>query len=237
MARGRLLAAIAGALLVLCVPTVAGAEAPAVGQWRVLLEVPDIVDVVGPRADGKLVLATQTGLLLLRPGGTARPFANGPGGYTASGGEPYIALASGSRVWGVRGCSFARGDVFALDAGTTRRRPSGASAGACSHPKSSPAASMRSTATERSSWSPIPGCRWAAISGSSRWDSCHSGSATARPLYFADLGAPGAPTEGTDALLVLRGQDLARASLRPGELLAATEEGHLTFVAGTFPRA
>ena len=41
------------------------------------------------------------------------------GGYTAGGGEPYIALASGSRVWGVAGCSFELGDVFALDAGST----------------------------------------------------------------------------------------------------------------------
>ena len=79
-------------------------------------------------------------------------------------------------------------------------------------------------------------------------------------VYFSDLGAPGSPTQGDDSLLVLRGQDLARASLRGGELLAATEaggttiavrcatsctvrrvaeglpathgEGHLTFVAG-----
>ena len=116
---GRLLAAIAGALVGLWVPTLAGAATPAVGQWRLLLKVPGIVDVVGPRADGRLVLATRTGLFLLRPDGAAQPFANGPGGYTASGGEPYIALASGSRVWGVTGCSFERSDVFALDADST----------------------------------------------------------------------------------------------------------------------
>jgi hypothetical protein len=80
-------------------------------------------------------------------------------------------------------------------------------------------------------------------------------------VYFSDPAAPGSPTQGDDSLLVLRGQDLARASLHPGELLAAAEgggttlaircqttctvrtvadglpathgEGHLAFVAGT----
>jgi hypothetical protein len=47
-------------------------------------------------------------------------------------------------------------------------------------------------------------------------------------VYFSDLGAPGSPTQGDDALLVLRGQDLARASLRSGELVAAAEGGGAT---------
>jgi hypothetical protein len=46
--------------------------------------------------------------------------------------------------------------------------------------------------------------------------------------YFSDLGAPGSPTEGTDSLLVLRGGDLERAGVRPGDLLAATEAGART---------
>ena len=46
--------------------------------------------------------------------------------------------------------------------------------------------------------------------------------------YFSDLGAPGSPTQGHDSLLVLRGQDLARASFRGGELLASTEAGGTT---------
>ncbi len=65
------------------------------------------------------MLSTNHGLFLLRPGRAAQPFANGPGGYTAGSGEPYVALASGSRVWGVAGCSFEPDDVFALDAGST----------------------------------------------------------------------------------------------------------------------
>src|SRR5262249_7628504 len=106
MSHGRLFAAIAGALLALWVPTLAGSAAPPPAQWRVLVKGPGIVDVGGPRADGKLVVSTQKGLFLLRPGSAAEPFANGPGGFTAAGGEPYIALAYGSRVFGVPGCSF-----------------------------------------------------------------------------------------------------------------------------------
>jgi len=118
MWQGRLLSAIAGVVLACSVCALAGA-APVLGQWRSLLKVPGIVDVVGPRADGRLVLSTTNGLFLLRPGGAAQPYANAATGYTAGGGEPYVALATGSRVWGVTGCSFEENDVFALDAGST----------------------------------------------------------------------------------------------------------------------
>jgi len=47
-------------------------------------------------------------------------------------------------------------------------------------------------------------------------------------VYFGDLGAPKSPTKGHDSLLVLRGQDLTRAHLRGGELLAAAEGGGTT---------
>ena len=114
----RLVTAIAVVLLALSASALAGAATPPVGQWRLLLEVPGIVDVAGPLADGRLVLSTSHGLFLLRAGGAAVAFANGSDGYTAGGGEPYVALASGSRVWGVRRCSFEAGDVFALDAGS-----------------------------------------------------------------------------------------------------------------------
>jgi len=99
---------------------VAGAtDAAAPGSWRPLLKVPTIVDVAGPRSDGRLVLSTRHGLLLLSRDGVVRDFANGPGGYTAAGGEPYIAIVpSRRRLSGVK-CSFHRDDVFALDADST----------------------------------------------------------------------------------------------------------------------
>jgi len=88
-------------------------------QWRVLVKVPGIVGRCRAAGDGRLVLSSRTGLFLLPPGGAPQPFRERTGGYTAGGGEPYIALASGSRVWGVSGCSFGAGEVFALDAGPT----------------------------------------------------------------------------------------------------------------------
>ena len=46
--------------------------------------------------------------------------------------------------------------------------------------------------------------------------------AGARTAYLADLGAPGAPTEGTDSLLTLN------RTFAPGELVAVTEGGAIT---------
>jgi len=43
--------------------------------------------------------------------------------------------------------------------------------------------------------------------------------------YLADLGAPGAPTAGTDSVLTLSGASLTRAGVRPGDLLVAREAG------------
>ena len=311
-------------------------------SWRVLLKVPGIVDVAGPRADGEMVLSTRNGLFLLRPGGAVQPFANGPGGYRAGGGEPYIALAYGSRVWGVAGCSFEAGDVFALDAGSTpgivRVLPSGQAARFLDFPSGAFPSGIAFdrfgrfgyrllvTATFENnttttlyaidcsghpsviaegaphveggivvappSFGRFGGELVAADENSGRIYAfgrdgsvdvvADSGQPAGGDIgvealgfvpsrvgpgaaaYFSDLGAPGSPTQGDDSLLVLRGQDLARASLHGGELLAAMEgggttiavrceqscavrqvahglpathgEGHITFVAGTVPR-
>ncbi len=83
-------------------------------RWRQLAHVAGIVDVVGPRADGRLVVASHQGLFLLSRDGTTTPFARGSGGYVAPAGEPYIALARTKRVPRA-GCSFRRGDVYALE--------------------------------------------------------------------------------------------------------------------------
>jgi hypothetical protein len=91
---------------------------PLLGAWRPLVSVPGIVDVVGPRADGRLVIASRGGLFLFRPGTAPVPFARGPHGYPGAGGEPYIALGSGHAV-GDAGCSFRRDDVFVLVPGST----------------------------------------------------------------------------------------------------------------------
>jgi hypothetical protein len=118
MLGGRVIGATGCALLVASVLVVTGLAAAPELRWRPVLHVPTIVDVVGPRADGQLVLATRGGLLLARPGRSATEFARGPGGYVAAGGEPYIALAAAQRLRDAR-CSFKRDDVFALDADST----------------------------------------------------------------------------------------------------------------------
>jgi hypothetical protein len=48
--------------------------------------------------------------------------------------------------------------------------------------------------------------------------------------YMADLGAPGSPTRGTDAILRLAGNGLLRAGVRSGDLLAASEASGVTVV-------
>jgi hypothetical protein len=46
--------------------------------------------------------------------------------------------------------------------------------------------------------------------------------------YFADLHAPGSPTQGTDNILALSGVKLMRARVRAGDLVVATEAGGVT---------
>jgi hypothetical protein len=108
-------AGAAGGLLVLIAAGV-GSAAPSKGTWRPLAKVAGIVDVVGPRRDGRLVLSSHGGLFLLRRGAAPVPFARGPQGYAGSAGEPYLALGHGRAVPGAR-CSFHRDDVFALKPG------------------------------------------------------------------------------------------------------------------------
>ena len=86
------------------------------------MSVPGIVDVVGPRTDGRLVIASRGGLFLFRPGGAPIAFASGPQGYAGAGGEPYVALGSGHAVRGAN-CSFRRDDVFVLIPGATPAVP------------------------------------------------------------------------------------------------------------------
>ena len=103
--------------IVLFASSVASA-APSPGKWRPVAKVPGIVDVVGPRSDGRLVLSTLRGLFVMRPNGSPVPFARGPQGYAGSPGEPYLALGSGHRVPGA-GCAFRRDVIFALDPDAT----------------------------------------------------------------------------------------------------------------------
>jgi hypothetical protein len=73
------------------------------------------VDLAGPRADGRVVVAANGRLDLLRVGTRPRRFARGTRGYsTQVGPEPYIALSPGQAVPGAA-CRFARDAVYALE--------------------------------------------------------------------------------------------------------------------------
>lgn len=116
-----------GLLLAAFLTAVAAAgQAPA--TWDRGISIPGVFDVSGPRADGRLVVAGGGRLYLLDPrAGTEQPFAGGPGGYQAAGGdEAYIAVSPGAPG---PGCTFARDDVFVLRlrpaAGIVRVDPAG----------------------------------------------------------------------------------------------------------------
>jgi hypothetical protein len=84
-------------------------------HWRTALNITRPVDLAGPRADGRVVVAANGRLALLRVGARPRPFARGPRGYTTQvGPEPYIALSPGQAVPGA-GCRFDREAIYALE--------------------------------------------------------------------------------------------------------------------------
>jgi hypothetical protein len=90
-----------------------------VARWRPFAPVKGVVDLTGPRADGRITLGVDGRLRLLRLGGLPASFAPA---YRAGTGEPYIALSSGQRVAAAH-CSFGRDDVYALDPRNAPARP------------------------------------------------------------------------------------------------------------------
>ena len=103
------------AALVLILGLVASQAAPPVPpNWERWVSLPGVVDVVGPRPDGKLVAAAAGRLHLVDPDtGATTPF----GAYsTDPGPESYIAMAPGRDVTGA-GCRFEAGDIYALELG------------------------------------------------------------------------------------------------------------------------
>ena len=290
-------------LFILLLTSSVASAAPAPAKWRAVAKVPGVLDVVGPRGDGRLVLATHGGLFLMRPGGSPVPYARGPRGYPGSPGEPYIALARGHRVPGA-GCAFGRDVVFALDPdatpGIVRVDRSGRSsrfadlpAGAfptgitidtvgrfgyrllvtsfASGTTTLRAFDCRGRARAIAAGAPhveggievaprtfgrFGGTLIAVSEVSGRIYSFGPGGRVRLVIesglpaggdigvesvgfvppklgrrgaaFLADMGAPGAPTSGSDSLLILAGASLSRANLRPGELVVATEAGAKT---------
>ena len=107
----------AAIMLAACGGSPGRAEPPASAVWMIYRHLPGVVDLAGPRADGSFLVAAAGRLFILGRDGTLSPFARGPGGYrTATGTEPYLALAGSDAVPGTR-CSFGNDTAFALEPG------------------------------------------------------------------------------------------------------------------------
>ena len=92
---------------------------PATVTWEQFVHVPAVVDVAGPRRDGRLVVAARGRLLLMDTSGHTSEFAPT---YSVPGGpEPYIALSPGLTIDGAGLAFEERDDVFHLDLTTLRR--------------------------------------------------------------------------------------------------------------------
>jgi len=93
----------------------AGARATLPARWVRFRHVPGVVDLTGPRDDGRLTVAAAGRLFLLSTSGQPVPFARGSGGYTtALGPEPYIAMPTGRQLTRL-GCSFGKDATYALE--------------------------------------------------------------------------------------------------------------------------
>jgi hypothetical protein len=107
----RALAVVLAACFGVAFSVTASAAAPA---WQPVAHVTGVVDVGGPRSDGKLVVAGSAKLWLMTLAGALTPFAQGPGGYADDKGlEAYLAVSPGQAVEGTS-CSFAPDDLYIL---------------------------------------------------------------------------------------------------------------------------
>lgn len=294
-----------GTVALLALAPGSAAQGQAEIRWRPVKVFPGIVDVVGPRADGRLVVAAGAGLWLHRRGGRSTPFARGPGGYVPAGGEPYIALARDRRLPRA-GCSFRRDDLYALVPGATPGVVRIDRRGQAMRFADLPAGAFPSgigfdivgrfgyrllvTALFRESltvyaldcrgrstvvleggprveggiavaprtFGRFAGRLIAADEHDGRLFAIDGQGRTTRLLprfrfpyggdvgvesvgfvppgfdgrgvaYLADLEASGAPSMGTNSLLTVRGRELVRAGVRPGDLLVASEGWAITF--------
>jgi hypothetical protein len=98
--------------------TGAGGQASAVSTpvssvtWEQWLHIPGILDLGGPRRDGRVVAAALGQLVLVSPSGMVTDFA--PGYSVPEGPESYVAVSPGLAVKDA-GCRFGRDVVLALD--------------------------------------------------------------------------------------------------------------------------
>lgn len=121
LAPGLIGSLIGGLALTACAPAPRPVRGPVLpGHWARFRHLAGVVDVAGPARSGSFTVAAAGQLFTWTRPGVLRPFARGPGGYsTATGSEPYLAMAGSGPVTGAS-CSFPSGMIFALQPG---RRP------------------------------------------------------------------------------------------------------------------
>ena len=106
MRRGIVALAVVASLLA----SVPGGAASAL-RWQLGAHLRGVFDVVGRRADGRLIVAASGGLYLVDASGSSARLD--PGYVPQPGGEPYVAVSPGVRDDAAR-CSFPRGAIAAL---------------------------------------------------------------------------------------------------------------------------
>jgi hypothetical protein len=98
-------------------PSAAGQSTAVVTGWVPWRHVPAVVDLTGPRQDGRLTVAAAGHLWLLGTTGPLAQLGSGGSGYsTDPAPEPYIALSTGATVTAAD-CTFGRDQVYALEPG------------------------------------------------------------------------------------------------------------------------
>ncbi len=104
---------IVGLAVGLGVASPVGARDAQTSTWQRWRTVHGVVDIVGPRADGRFVVAARGKLFLMRPAdGRLSPY---PASYAASAKlEPYIALAGAQQRVPSASCTFPRDTVYAI---------------------------------------------------------------------------------------------------------------------------
>jgi hypothetical protein len=230
------------------------ANARNVAGWVTLAHAARPLDVVGPRADGSLVLAADGRLSILSRAGVQRPFPSVHGAYRSPGGEePYIALSRGGCIAFDSTGGFGHKLLVTINAGArttvdaigcggtvttiTRTAPRveggiavapksfGRFAGDLIAPSETSGQIFAVTPTGKSLLLANSGLPHGNDVGVESEGFVPAGSVDA---FVADRLTPGNPHPGDDVVLRLPAAGLTAAGVQPGDLLVATEGGALT---------
>ena len=100
-------------LLLMLLGNGGAARAQGTVTWETWQHLPGVVDVGGPRSDGRLVAMAAGRLWLVAPdAGSMTPFGDYQGSVD---GEPYLAVAQNGLAVTAAGCSFNQDDIYILD--------------------------------------------------------------------------------------------------------------------------